>query len=218
MFRMRLCVCRVILGHLPLSKGARGSALFARTQFTPPTQLPCFFAAEMQKIEEAVGALDVVEDVTNVGAGREKGVDGCDEFALIGKGTLASFGVDAAARSPRADSRDIAAAFAIAVENAQKMHQVSTSRSGIVPLPNRTHRQSERGAGFGPRGQEQCGCSAARGCRAGWRRGRRQSSPGTPTADSTERKWAGNKACTNARIRRGAFREGIAQGRMDRGC
>ena len=48
-------------------------SLIARTQFMPPAQLPCFFAAEMQKIEKAAGALDVVEDVTNVGAAQGEG-------------------------------------------------------------------------------------------------------------------------------------------------
>lgn len=110
--------------HMPYDRSAnlRRSHLIARTQLPLPTQLPCLFAVKMQKIEEAVGALDVLEDVTNVGAAREKRVDGCNEFALIRKDTLASFGVDAAARSPRADSRDITATLAIAVENAQEMH------------------------------------------------------------------------------------------------
>ena len=173
------CGCRIIWMACPKLDPpiCARSYPVARTQFTLPTQLPCFFAAKMQKIEEAVGALDVLEDVTNVGAAREKRVDGCNEFALIRKDTLASFGVDAAARSPRADARDITAALAIAFKNAQEMHQVSAPRgmrdrvSAQLALIDR----SERGAGFGLSGQEQCGCSAAQGCRAGWRRARRQS-------------------------------------------
>jgi len=95
----------------------------------------------MQKIEEAVGALDVLEDVTNVGAAREKRVHGCNEFALIRKDTLASFGVDAAARSARADSRDITAPLAIAFKNAQEVHLVSAPRANMIAfLRSVTHK------------------------------------------------------------------------------
>lgn len=86
--------------------------------FAPPSQLPCFFNSEMQEIEEAIGALDVLEDVTNIGAGRQKAVDSGDEFAIIRKDALAGFGMRAAARRPGTDACDITAAFAVAIESA----------------------------------------------------------------------------------------------------
>lgn len=94
----------------------------ARSHSRTAAQSSCFFVAEMQKIVEAVGALDVAEDVTHVGARREKGVDGFNEFAFIGKGALSGFGAEAAPRSPRTDPRDVTAVFAFEVDCAQLLH------------------------------------------------------------------------------------------------
>lgn len=84
----------------------------------------------------------MAEDVTDIGAGREHGVDGRDEFALIRKGTLSCLGWGGAACGPEADSRKITATIALVIGHARKMHQVSaTPGSGIVLLPGRPHTQ-----------------------------------------------------------------------------
>jgi hypothetical protein len=79
----------------------------------------------MQQIEESVWALDVFEDVTNVGAEREKRVDGCYQFAFIGEGTLAGFDVLRVVCRPWTNPRNIVMAMGFAVKHAQKMHQVA---------------------------------------------------------------------------------------------
>jgi len=95
-------------------------------QLRIPAQFCCFFPTQTQKIVEAVGALDVLEDVPNVGAMREKRVDGCNKLALIDKNTLPCVGSGTAASSPWSTSRNIADALIVAVVRAQKMNQVPT--------------------------------------------------------------------------------------------
>ena len=46
-----------------------------------------FFTAQTQKIEESTRALDVLEDIPNVGAVREERIDGFNQFALIDENT-----------------------------------------------------------------------------------------------------------------------------------
>jgi len=96
--------------------GLRSSVLIARCRFWPPAQLCCPFTAETQHIEKAAWALDVLEDVPNVGAMREKRVDGFYQFALICKNTLQALGSGASSGGPGANSRNIAEVIAAAVE------------------------------------------------------------------------------------------------------
>ena len=84
-----------------------------------PTQLPCFFAREIQQIEKAAWVLDVLEYIPNIGPAREKWVDGGNKFAIIHKSSLTGFSVAATACSPGADSCNIAAPFAFLAAHAE---------------------------------------------------------------------------------------------------
>jgi hypothetical protein len=81
---------------------------------------------EMEEIEKAVGALDVTENIPDVGAARKQRVNGCDEITFIGKDALAGFGVGAHASGPRLDAGDIAAGVITSVVCAEEINHVAT--------------------------------------------------------------------------------------------
>ena len=88
----------------------------------------------MEKIEKAVGALDVTENVTDVGAARKQRVNGFDELTFIGKDTLAGFGAGAHASGPWLDAGDVAAGVVTFAVRAEEIDHVATPPGREVGL------------------------------------------------------------------------------------
>ena len=88
----------------------------------------------MEKIEKAVGALDVTENITDVGASRKQRVNGFDELTFISEDTLPGFGAGAHASGPGLDAGDVAAgAFSLNVR-AEEINHVATPPGPMIGL------------------------------------------------------------------------------------
>jgi hypothetical protein len=88
----------------------------------------------MEKIEKAVGALDVTENITDVGATRKKWVNGFDELTFIGEDTLAGFGGSAHASGPGLDAGDVATGAVRFIVRAEEINHVATPPGCMVGL------------------------------------------------------------------------------------
>ena len=98
-----------------------------------PSQTRRLLGVEMEKIEKAVGALDVTENVTDVGAARKQRVNGFDELTFIGEDTF-RFGAGAHASGPRLDAGDVAAGAVRFIVRAEEIHHVATSPRRMIGL------------------------------------------------------------------------------------
>ena len=80
----------------------------------------------MEEIEKAVWALDVTENITDVGAARKQRVNGFDEVTFIGEDALAGFGACAHASGPGMDAGDVAAGAVRFLVRAEEINHVAT--------------------------------------------------------------------------------------------
>ena len=99
-----------------------------------PAQTRRLLGVEMEKIEKAVGALDVTENVTDVGAARKQRVNGFDELTFIGEDTFPGFGAGAHASGPGLDAGDVAAGAVRFIVRAEEIHHVATSPRRMIGL------------------------------------------------------------------------------------
>ena len=86
----------------------------------------------MEEIKEAVRALDVTEDITDVGAARKQRVNGFDEVTFIGEDALAGFGSGAHASGPGLDAGDVAAGAIRFIVRAEEINHVATPPGRMI--------------------------------------------------------------------------------------
>lgn len=91
-----------------------------------PSQTGCFLGTKIEEIKKAVRALYMAKNITDIGAVREQGVDGFNEFIFVLKGKLLSFGMSANLDGPKPDVSDVAAGETIFVVCAAQMDQVAS--------------------------------------------------------------------------------------------
>jgi hypothetical protein len=93
-----------------------------------PAQLPGFVAAKAEYVEEAIGTLDMAEDIAHVGAGWEKRVDCCNQSAFVRKNTLMGLNLSDSPCCQGSNARNVIARPNAIFGNTREMHNVSAPR------------------------------------------------------------------------------------------
>jgi hypothetical protein len=97
-----------------------------------PAQSPRFLYCEVEKIEEAVLAFNVSENVSNIGATREERIHHFNQFAFISKEALVFFSLHSEARCPGLDANNVAARVVVLFEGTGEMdHVAAPDRCGV---------------------------------------------------------------------------------------
>ena len=106
----------------PVPKGTRRKInAIAPRGLSVPAQFSCLFCCEVQKIKEAVVALDVAEDVSNIRAVRKKRIHGVNQLGFIIEEALVSFRLSSRARCPGLDSNNVVSRFVACIRSASEM-------------------------------------------------------------------------------------------------
>ena len=86
----------------------------------------------MKKVEEAVPAFNVSENVSNIGATREERIHHFNQLAFISKEALVFFSLHSEARGPGLDANNVAAGVVILFKGTGEMdHVAAPDRCGV---------------------------------------------------------------------------------------
>jgi hypothetical protein len=92
----------------------------------PPSQTVRFLGTEIEKIKKAIWIFNVTDNVTDIGALREQGINGFDKFIFVCEDTLLGLRENTAARFPELDASGIAAGMTTLIVRAAQMDQVAS--------------------------------------------------------------------------------------------
>jgi len=128
------------VGDLLISWSVRPMALLKkRCGLSVPAQSLRLLCCEMQKIEEAVVAFNVSEDVSNIRATWQERIHNFNHFVFIAEEALASFSLFIRAGCPRLDADNIVLRV-VSFKSAGKMDQVAPPMRWLIRFTGRmTH-------------------------------------------------------------------------------
>jgi hypothetical protein len=87
------------------------SAIVDKIDSRAPAQQACFLAGKAEYVEEAVWALQMAEDIADVGPGWEKRVDGCDQGAFVRENALVHLNLSDSPCCQGPNARNVTAGF-----------------------------------------------------------------------------------------------------------
>lgn len=101
----------------------------SRVSLVPPAQSGGLVRTQMEQVQKTLRALNIVDDMTNVGPSRQKRIECPNQFILIFKEALAGLRARAASRCPWPDAKHVVALSEVLAERAEEMDEIA-ARTG----------------------------------------------------------------------------------------